>query len=830
MKKWLLGGFAAFIAHAAIAQTSPNLVTNQVPTAVQWNSYFINKGDATNGIFTTPTLNTPTINNGALNGTNASSAVVTAGGVTQSLSTWLQSAPLGNATSISPGTVLSAGNVASVTGNTTLSEAFRATSHVTVEDFGAIHDCTTPVDDTAAFNAYATYLRGLTGYGDYRAFNLGNGQCYYVASSVNLTALSNLNFNGNGSRIVSNAAGFAALDALQSNNSTYQNFTLIGNNNLVGLQIGRPLSASSGSADNSVQNVFMDGTFTEAAIYNRASETTSFINNTINNRYNSSTNYGQIMDGDATWLILSQFAGTYNSGCSPSSSQTCQDPLYPHTLMSFNEDIVEGGAIGTYYSAGVWMSNNRGHSYNGTYVYGWGLAASPGAATLLSYSTGAKINNLTWDVHSEGVTITSDMQLIGTQTAPVINGLTYRNHIDEAASSVFSLGGSATSAIIHNFNLSIPQFVGSSVNIFDNGANWNGDGYAYVGSGGIFNSTWLNLVLNSAGTESYSGTLAANAALPSTIGVSEIANTGGVSGVALTNNSNNYLGGSTPTCTIAAPPGGGATASCAVVTVGFYGVTTGAGAVAGVPSGYAVNDVVTLSDGHCGTPFSLKVETETGGIPTQMESNSVIGSCPVAEMLLTGIATTGGSGTGLQINAAGMSWRILTANAPTPGSGYASPPAVSFQISPNGPGAGNTAVGTTTVATGTLALIAGGGTALNITGSGTTIAAAGTSPVTSASALVQGATKFTTSGCSISATTGTGTAGTYTSGTSGTCTAVITINGATGMTAPDGWNCDAHDWTTPSDAQLQTASSATTATIAGTTASGDVVHFACQAY
>lgn len=110
------------------------------------------------------------------------------------------------------------------------------------------------------------------------------------------------------------------------------------------------------------------------------------------------------------------------------------------------------------------------------------------------------------------------------------------------------------------------------------------------------------------------------------------------------------------------------------------------------------------------------------------------------------------------------------------------------------------------------------------------ITLAPTTQVISQGAIVVGQTKFTTSGCSISVTSGSGTAGTYTSGTTGTCTAVVTMNGATGMTAPNGWNCYAADWTTPADAQLQTASSATTATIAGTTVSGDVIHFACQAY
>lgn len=95
---------------------------------------------------------------------------------------------------------------------------------------------------------------------------------------------------------------------------------------------------------------------------------------------------------------------------------------------------------------------------------------------------------------------------------------------------------------------------------------------------------------------------------------------------------------------------------------------------------------------------------------------------------------------------------------------------------------------------------------------------------------MSGGTKFTTSGCSISATTGGATAGTYTSGTTGTCTAVITMNGATGLTATNGWTCFANDETTVADKQQTTAHSATTATIAGTTVSGDVVSFACNGY
>lgn len=100
----------------------------------------------------------------------------------------------------------------------------------------------------------------------------------------------------------------------------------------------------------------------------------------------------------------------------------------------------------------------------------------------------------------------------------------------------------------------------------------------------------------------------------------------------------------------------------------------------------------------------------------------------------------------------------------------------------------------------------------------------------SVSGIISGGTKFTTSGCSVSATTGGATAGTYMSGTTGTCTTVITMNGATGLTAPNGWSCWGNDQTTAADLIGQSASSSTTATLKGTTVSGDVINFGCIGY
>jgi hypothetical protein len=95
--------------------------------------------------------------------------------------------------------------------------------------------------------------------------------------------------------------------------------------------------------------------------------------------------------------------------------------------------------------------------------------------------------------------------------------------------------------------------------------------------------------------------------------------------------------------------------------------------------------------------------------------------------------------------------------------------------------------------------------------------------------IVQGTVKYTATGCGNSATVGAGAAGKFVSTTTGTCTVVLTMAGATGLTAPQGWSCFANDETT-GNLMRQTDFSTTTATISGTTVSGDVVTFGCQAF
>lgn len=92
-------------------------------------------------------------------------------------------------------------------------------------------------------------------------------------------------------------------------------------------------------------------------------------------------------------------------------------------------------------------------------------------------------------------------------------------------------------------------------------------------------------------------------------------------------------------------------------------------------------------------------------------------------------------------------------------------------------------------------------------------------------------TKFTTSGCSISSTTGGAVAGKFTLGAN-TCTAVVTLNGAVGATAPNGWACSAFDQTAPLIVIGESSSNTTTASfsIPATAGATDVIEFYCMGY
>jgi hypothetical protein len=118
-------------------------------------------------------------------------------------------------------------------------------------------------------------------------------------------------------------------------------------------------------------------------------------------------------------------------------------------------------------------------------------------------------------------------------------------------------------------------------------------------------------------------------------------------------------------------------------------------------------------------------------------------------------------------------------------------------------------------------------TTCTLTDSGIAVTSRGIKP----SAVVASGTTFTVSGCgSAGAITGGSFAGSFTVGTGATpCTFVITMNGATGYTAPNGWACHGSDITTGIDL-FQSATSTTTCSIKGNASTSDTIVFSATAY
>ena len=91
---------------------------------------------------------------------------------------------------------------------------------------------------------------------------------------------------------------------------------------------------------------------------------------------------------------------------------------------------------------------------------------------------------------------------------------------------------------------------------------------------------------------------------------------------------------------------------------------------------------------------------------------------------------------------------------------------------------------------------------------------------------VSGITGCTASGLAASPNTTSPISGVFTGSLCAASSYILTFN----QTAATGWSCYATETTTTTDALGQTGSSATTATLTGTTANNDVVSFACSAY
>lgn len=255
--------------------------------------------------------------------------------------------------------------------------------------------------------------------------------------------------------------------------------------------------------------------------------------------------------------------------------------------------------------------------------------------------------------------------------------------------------------------------------------------------------------------------------------------------------------------------------------------TNAAGSAIAITGGAAVGGnvagAVTITGGAAGS--------STGGAVTLQGGAGTTGLAAGLATVQGGTAGVSGNGGAVAITGrnAGTTSGNNAGGAVTITSGKANLTGAAGTIGiTSGGGGSSTAGGAITLTTGN------GGSSSGASGSITlaigTTAAGNVGVINFGGGIISTGTKFTASGCSNGSTVGGATAGQFASGTTGACSVVITMNGASGATAPNGWACSAADITTTSDTLLQTATTTTTATIAGTTISGDTITFSCMGY
>lgn len=711
---------------------------------------------------------------------------------------------------------------------------------VNVLDFGA--DNTGAIDSTTAINAAIVKFKSIMaagGSGATYTLKIPPGK-YLVTAPVSLEGINTRGavVDATGATLLGQTGGLPVLSLYGSRWLNLQGLHVFGSSSSppsIGIQYGR--SSTLSCAEGRWNNIVVEGTFSFTGVYLFGCESQSYQSMMVRNLSTAPSTFALVLDGINHWGV----APLTLAAAAADTPVGMHEVWMPHiNLATFGTDAA---------SAPIWVSHVEGLRIEGY------MAGSSQQNVILWAGTAAGVNDsifdVSWDIHSENTgnaALQYEFFITGANVNPQFTQFDYRTSFENAPVVVYKLDSNIVSVTMTDSEVIRAPFTGSGgMVVFDQPNLWTVSGRyhlppgslswnlpGFVGSGTVGSS-----VLLSGSGSNLTGIVPS---LPSNIAASTISNVGGVTSIALTGNTkydidswcfhtgtpcSASLAHQFPIVAISAPPPGGAQATAVVGSVSGGGNTVldafgSAGFIAPATggTGYTVNNTVTMVGGTCSVTPTWVLHAVSGGVVTQLTTNTV-GTCSILPP--EPISVTGGSGTGLTIG--GLTWVPASITMTATGAGYIGVPAVSIQATSFNASPSQTLTATTNA---TITVAAGNGN-ISMDSSGTTVGLAG-STISAIAPLLGGKTKFTTTGCSISATAGSGTAGTYTSGVTGSCAAVITINGATGMTAPTGWACSATDRTTPADIQNQTASTPTTATITGTTVSGDVIAFQCQPY
>ena len=389
--------------------------------------------------------------------------------------------------------------------------ADRAADAVNVKDFGAKGDDVT--DDTAALNAAMAYVRthrsvgngqpGITGQAYTASVIIPQGR-YKVTSSLNWTNLVSLTveIDCQGCVIDGQTNGTPVIDALGSRWLHVNGLTVWGSDTAtpsIGLQIGRTSRMSAGGHD--LKDLTLAGSFSFAALYDFAAETTAFNHLLVWNHSPLVSAFGIVLDGINHWHAASVFT-------------KATAPV--DRLQSFNEALFVNPSIMTTNGAKapIWMAGTS----RARFVTGY-VANTYAACGTVLYATGAwPIIQLRMDVHYENHAL-QDVFCIdgpaGTRQAS-IRGLHYTDNYPEAANSLFKVSANVASVTMRDSEIRVDNFYAASAKVFDDPTLWTVSGrYAEI-SGNHWNlpSSQFQGSTDLAGRVTVTGTLQATPATP----------------------------------------------------------------------------------------------------------------------------------------------------------------------------------------------------------------------------------------------------------------------------------------------------------------------------
>lgn len=349
---------------------------------------------------------------------------------------------------------------------------------INVLDYGAKCDFNpvtqTGTDDSSAFNAATAAARAINSSGDIMQpatiISPSNKFCL-IKSPVNFTG-----FNRPGITVVFGmihcaATGQICLDATGSRFIEWY-VNLYGdtvNVPKIGVQVGRINTAS--ADDMNFNKLDIEGFFSQASLYNYASESTNHKGSYIWNRNPASGAYSVILDGCGFWNPSSSFVTITNS---PGVRQ-------PMGGVSFDGAKLLNSAP----NSSVWVGCTTSAKFDHTYIAATGSSSQ---VVTLWQSDAQGNDNIYFDIGAEKQV--TDMFLItGPYITPIFGGLYLRSAGFEPINSIFKLDTGITSATCLGCTVVAPSFYNTASTIpkvFDNAALWTFTGNVSVGNSSMW--------------------------------------------------------------------------------------------------------------------------------------------------------------------------------------------------------------------------------------------------------------------------------------------------------------------------------------------------------